>query len=309
MPTLSPLKAGAVAIALVAVSAPALAADEPTQATTLLDLSGLAPLGPGLALGVHDGKNPDEKDRPRASVLTLSDSEAGVTWQPVAFEWPAEMGAPSDLESASGVPGTSMVVFAESGDDASDFQRLFLVDIDVDAGPIGTIAAVADWPEPVFNVEAIAVGEIDGDYVLLFAERAEGDPTTAIQSAPLTLDPFSIGQPTGVDFTSPAVTSDDDRPVSAMEVGPDGAIHVASAFDTGDDDGPFAASVWTIGSLVAGDSGPVVELQPSPDLVAFSDGFKIESLAILSDSDGNSALYIGTDDEDFGGVMRPLPAN
>ena len=299
-----------VAMALGVGALPAMAADEPTQATTLLDLSGLAPLGPGLALGVHDGKNPDDNDRPRASVLTLSGSPMGVTWQPVAFEWPAEMGEASDLESASSVPGTSMVLFAESGDDGTDFQRLFLAEIDVEAegGPTGTIIGVTSWPEPVFNVEGIAVGQVGDQYLLLFAERAKGDPTTAIQSALLTLDPFSIGAPTGVEFTSPAVLTDDDRPVSAMEVGTDGIIHVASAYDSGDDNGPFSSSVWAIGLLIEGEDGPVVELMPDPAIVTFADGLKIESLASLTDADGDDVLYFGTDDEHLGGILRPLPA-
>lgn len=165
---------------------------------------------------------------------------------------------------------------------------------------------MTEWPEPVFNVEGIAVGQVEDDYVLLYAERAQGDSTTAIQSAPLTLDPFSIGEPTSVEFTSPAVLTEDDRPVSAMEIGPGGVIHVASAFDTGDDDGPFSSSVWAIGLLVAGESGPKVELMPEPSIVAFVDGFKIEGLANITDAAGEGVLFIGTDDEDYGGVLRPL---
>jgi len=284
-------------------------AEDPTQATTLLDLSGLAPLGPDTALAVHDAKNPDEDDRPRASVLTLTDSPAGVTWQPVAFEWPDELGPASDLESASGIPGSSMVLFAESGDDGTDFQRLFLADVDVSAaaGPTATIVAVTEWPEPVFNVEGLAVGEVGGELVLLYAERAQGDPVTTIEAAPLTLDPFEIGQAVGVEFVSPAVLSQSDRPVSAMEIGSGGIIHVASAFDTGDDAGPFSGSVWAIGALVEGEAGPTVELLPDPAIVAFTDGFKIESLAVIERSDGSTTLFLGTDDEDYGGVLRPLP--
>jgi len=153
-----PVASAAIALALAATPALAvsgvLAADEPTQATDgpvqatiLLDLSGLASLGPDQALAVHDGKNPDENDRPRASILTLTDSPTGVTWQPVAFEWPAEMGPASDLESASGIPGSSLVLLAESGDEASDFQRLFLAEIDANAegGPSATITGSWRW--------------------------------------------------------------------------------------------------------------------------------------------------------------------
>jgi len=281
----------------------------PSQATTLPGISGLAPLGPGMALAVHDATSPDEDDRPRASVMTLTDSPAGVTWQPLRFEWPGDAGPASDLESASGIPGSSLVLLGESGDDGSGFGRLFLVDIDIAAaaGPTATIAGVTEWPKPVFNVEAIAVGEAGGELVLVYAERAQGEPVTTIEAAPLTLDPFEIGEPVGVEFTSPAVLSQNDRPVSAMEIGSAGIIHVASAYDTGDGAGPFSGSVWAIGALVGGDDGPRVELMPDPAIVAFADGFKIESLAVLERADGSTALFLGTDDEDYGGVLRPLP--
>ena len=59
------------------------AASEPVPATTLYDVSGLAPLGPGQAVAVHDAKHPREDDRPRASLLTLPDDPAGVQWQPL----------------------------------------------------------------------------------------------------------------------------------------------------------------------------------------------------------------------------------
>jgi hypothetical protein len=59
---------------------------------------------------------------------------------------------------------------------------------------------------------------------------------------------------------------------------------------------------------VEGDAGPTVELLPDPVIVAFTDGFKIESLAIIERSDGTAILFLGTDDEDYGGVLRPLPA-
>ena len=319
-----PITAGLLASAiLVGGSVPALAQDDaeasaspeavPTellanQATTLLDLSGLAPLGPGFAVGVHDGKNPDEDDRPRASLLRLSDSPAGVTWEPIAFDWGDDLEEPNDLESASGVPGTSMVVMAESGDDGSDFQRLFLFDVDVDAdgGPSATVSGVADWPTPVFNVEGMAVAQIGEDYVLLYAERAEGDPTTAIQMAPMTLDPFELGAPSSAAFTSPAVLGVGDRPVSAMEVS-QGFIHIASAFDSGNDNGPFGASVWLIGAVIESDDGPVLDMLPEPSIVAFTDGYKTESLANLQAADGTTELHLGTDDENYGGTLRPLP--
>jgi hypothetical protein len=92
-----------------------------------------------------------------------------------------------------------------------------------------------------------------------------------------------------------------------MEIGSGGIIHVAAAYETGDGAGPFSSSVWAIGAVVDGGSGPIVELMPDPAIVAFADGFKTEGLAVLERPDGSRALHLGTDDEDFGGILRPLP--
>jgi hypothetical protein len=313
MPLASPSRLAAIgaACALLLVSAAApVGASEALSATTLHDVSGLAPLGPGQAVAVHDAKHPDEDDRPRASLLTLPTDPTGVLWQPLQIEWLDPTTPSNDLESASSIPGSSQVLFAESGDDGSDFQRLFLAEVDTAAadGPTATIVAETGWPEPIYNVEGIAVGEAGGELVLLWAERAQGDPMTMIQFAPLTLEPFAIGEAASVEFTSPAMLGEDDRPVSALEIDSDGIIHVAAAYDSGNDAGPFSSSVWAIGLLFEGADGPSVELMPEPAIVAFADGYKIESLAILEDGDGAGTLWFGTDDEDFGGTIRPLPA-
>jgi hypothetical protein len=109
-----------------------------------------------------------------------------------------------------------------------------------------------------------------------------------------------------VPFTSPAVTGPEDRPVSAIEVASDGTIYVASAYDSGNDDGPFSSTIWVAGRVVD-DGGPRVVLEETPRLVATLDAFKTESLAIQVALDGTETLFAGTDDENYGGVLRPIP--
>ncbi len=47
-------------------------------ASTLFDLSGLAWLGDGQFLAVHDAKDPDELERPRVSLLTFPQGPEGL---------------------------------------------------------------------------------------------------------------------------------------------------------------------------------------------------------------------------------------
>ena len=104
-------------------------------ASTLFDLSGLAWLGEGQFLAVHDAKDPDELERPRVSLLTFPQGPQGLMWKEAVIDWPTDLGPSSDLESASTIPGTQDVLFAESGDDAHEdpaFQRIFLASVEGD---------------------------------------------------------------------------------------------------------------------------------------------------------------------------------
>jgi hypothetical protein len=310
------------ATSLVVASTSATAQDEtpmPTsmQATTLLDLSGLVAVsgicckgdeeaGPRM-IAAHDGKNPDEAELPRISVLTLTNSAQGIVWEPLVMDWPQmEQGQPNDLESAAAIPGTSSALFVESGDDGGPFRRIFHVELALDVRAVGRVVEVVDWPVPPFNVEGSAVALAGEQLVFLFAERAQGQPSTMINWAPLSLSPLVFGEFQAVPFTSPAVTGPEDRPVSAIEVASDGTIYVASAYDSGNDDGPFSSTIWVAGRVVD-DGGPRVVLEETPRLVATLDAFKTESLAIQVALDGTETLFAGTDDENYGGVLRPIP--
>lgn len=117
----------------------------------LLDLSGLAWLGGDRFLAVHDAKSPDEDSRVRMSLLVLPRSLEGLLWQPLLPDFPG--GPSSDLESAARIPGTDRVLLAESGDDASAFQRIFLAEV---RGDRLSVTDVAEWGSftDVFNVDA-----------------------------------------------------------------------------------------------------------------------------------------------------------
>jgi hypothetical protein len=257
-------------------------------------------------VAAHDVKNPDENDLPRISVLTLTNSPVGVIWEPLMLDWSeVEQGPANDLESAAAIPGTSSALFAESGDGGGPFSRIFHIELALDVRNAGRIVEVVEWPVSPFNVEGSAVALAGEQLVFLYAERAEGEPTTMIRWAPMSLSPLEFGEFQEVPFTSPAATGPYDRPVSAIAVAADGTIYVASAMDTGNDDGPFASTIWVAGRVVD-DDGPRVVLEEEPRLVATLDGLKTESLAIQVAVDGTETLFAGTDDENHGGGLRPI---
>ena len=166
----------------------------------------------------------------------------------------------------------------------------------------------APWPVPTKNVEATAVAEVGGTLLFLFAERAEGEGSSEIRFAELTLDPLRFGafESAGA-FTSPGPTGPNARPVSALEVDAAGAIYAASAEDPDDDSGPFRSAVYRIGRVGAENGRASVSLDAGPTLLAVLDGLKVESLAVRERQGGSPELWVGVDDENYGGTMRPLP--
>jgi hypothetical protein len=306
LPRLRGIAAAALAATLAAL--PLLAGcggdDDGAVAEPRPDLSGLAWLGGDRFLAVHDAKNPDELDRPRLSILRLPDSPAGIEATEVDVEWPDPKGESNDLESADRIPGTNRVLFAESGDDGGDFQRIFLAEHSDDGLEI---VSFARWPRPVQNVEGMAVGRVGEDLVLLYAERAQGEPSTEIEWAPLRLDPLQFGRLRSVTYTSPEPRGPQARPVSALTIDSAGSIYAASAFDPDRDEGPFESFVWRIGELSAGAGGqPEVTLEDEPELLGEVAGFKVEGVAVRETGD-RAVVFVGTDDENYGGQLRPLP--
>ena len=99
------------------------------------------------------------------------------------------------------------------------------------------------------------------------------------------------------------------RAIVALDVDGEGNIYAASTLDPegladDPDNGPFRSVVHRIGRV--GGGRPVLDAKP--EVLAVLDGVKVESLAVR-ERDGRRELFIGTDDENYGGILRPLPAS
>ena len=83
-------------------------------------------------------------------------------------------------------------------------------------------------------------------------------------------------------------------------------MYVASAYDPEDDNGPFRSIIWRAGPLTLDRLGrPGVPPGGKPKPLAVLDGFKVEGLAIR-EQQGKIELFAGTDDENYGAVVRPI---
>lgn len=276
------------------------------RASTLPDLSGLAWVEDDLFIGVHDAKRNSEKYYwPRISLVRLPKSELeGVIWQSLDLKFPGPEGPSSDLESASRIPGGKGFLFAESGQKGEGARRIFFA---VYCNGKVNIESQVTWPVPVENVEATEVCQVGQQLVFLYAERAEGLSATKLRWAKLSLNPLEFGAFKEVTYEGVEPVGKGARPIVALAVDTDDFIYSVSAYDSGNDDGPFQSVVWRIGKMIADEKGnPHVELGEGKRLATL-DGLKVESIAICESDKGGKQVYVGTDDEHYGGIIRLLP--
>ena len=274
----------------------------------LPDISGLAWVERDTFLAVHDAKNPEENSRPRVSLLSLPRTPEGVLWRPLEVDWPHPLKESSDLESIARVPGTPLFLLVESGESVYGgrrFGRIFLVEL---KGEKPVIRSFTQLPTTTKNIEGSAVFRSGDRLAFVCAERGDHQVSTKLFWADLKLEPFELGKFQQTYFKPGNFTGRYKRPVSAIEIDDRGHIYIASAYDSDDDNGPFTSVIWRAGRVNAGRAGKFrINLLSRPVELARLDGLKVESLAIRRREQSARELFAGTDDENYGGAIRPIP--
>ncbi|MBF0216091.1 MAG: hypothetical protein HQL30_03740 [Candidatus Omnitrophica bacterium] len=268
-------------------------------------VSGLAWVFGDTFLAVHDAKFPNDKKGVRVSLIRLPEGTGGILFTPLEVDFPEEKS--SDLESVARVPGTDLYLLCESSffPGKKPFAgRIFL------AKPVGKkvkILKTVKWPEPIENVEGTAVARSGDKYIFIYAERADGKGFSEIRYSEFDPHELKFGEfkPAGI-FTCPWPNGVYSRAVSELGIDPEGFIYAASTEDTGDDNGPFRGAVYRIGKVDArGPAGPVA-LFKGPERIAALDGVKVEGIAARGASGNDTEIFIASDDENYGGIIRKI---
>ena len=274
--------------------------------TNIPDLSGLAWVEGDTFLAVHDAKNPEELDRPRVSLLRLPKSLDGIAWTKLSIDWPAPLGQSGDLESIARIPGTDLFLLVESGESQLSGRRLnraFLIKIE-NSQPI--LDSFVHLPQMFKNIEGSAVAKLGDRFVIICIERGDHRAVTEVYWAYLQLRPLKFGSFQKAYFRPSGFAGRNKRPVTAVEIDSLNRVYVASAYDPEDDNGPFRSVIWRAGRITADRNGVRPVFHVRPVRLATLDGLKVESLAIR-ESNGKLELFAGTDDENYGGILRPIP--
>ncbi|MDH2390202.1 hypothetical protein QCN29_15665 [Streptomyces sp. HNM0663] len=253
----------------------------------------------------HDTRDNDaERDLPRLSIVRTPVDPDGIIVHELDVDFPS---VPNDLESIARVPHRKEALLVESNADGDDPDpTIYLARWDEELNV--EIAGSTPWPEtpePLVNVEATAVATVHGRNYFVYAERAQGSDTTNINMTRLTIR--ESGRITfGKKWTSVSFTADQPpgaRPASGLDIDAKGNLYISSAYDPGDL-GPFDSAVYRAATIRPG--GPLgARLHPvrPAQKLARSSGLKVEGVGLV---DGALPIFIGDDDEDYGGLLRQL---
>ena len=275
----------------------------PQHADAPPGLSGMVALGGGRYLVVHDTKG-DALD-PRVSVLEAS-AEHAQRWWKLGVDWAGHEPA-SDLESICGVPGKAdEFLLCESNYWHGHYGRLFHVRFDARRACI-TILHVLALPHLGNDIEGcVCTTDAAGKLLVIVGERGGGQGHPGIlhwgwlewNQRELRLSGSKTIAAPGFAWANPK----DRRDCADLYLDGQRRLWCVATEDAGDS-GPFRSVIYRAATVDA-DSADPVRLIANPTAEWICEGIKVEALgAPLTDDEG---LTIGTDDEDYPGMFRPL---
>jgi len=254
-------------------------------------LSGLACLPDGSFLAVVDTKSNAPAEAPRVIRVSLLGQDA--TWEPIQIAWPDPDGTSNDLESVAAVPGTDSFLIVESSFREGRYGRILQITLG------GEVLRTGHLPTNVTNIEGTAVVRTLHGLVFLFGEREDG--TIRWADLDLSGDEIRYTEKGSVRFQVADPQGTNHRQLSTLEADLAGRLFTASTIDPGEQ-GPFQSVVWEIGQV-----GDQLSILGNPRRIADVPDAKVEALAFCRGADGREQLFLGSDDEDFGGSLRPVP--
>jgi hypothetical protein len=293
------------------------------ESAPLLNASALVRVGPDAFLVVSDAKNkgPDVEDKtPHLSILTIE--EKGVTHVALPLTGLPHADRPSDLEAACALPGRDdEYLLAESGFYKGKFGRIFQVRVAPGATGwearllhtfVPCAAPAPDYSTPdEAQVEGMACVQTgDGGLVLVLARRGKyPHPAKLVWGMLSGLDSRPAFTETGSSDLASNPGALGGRGAADLRLEPAGPdtwrVCSVATVDVGDY-GPFRSLIYDAGQLTW-NAATGMRFQREPVGILWSlDGLKVEALAGPASRASQSVLSIGTDDEIYGAVWRPL---
>lgn len=308
------LRGMVVVLAVLAAAGCATGAPAPQPLEVSADAAGwggMAPLADGRYLVVHDNKS--HEAGARLSAFDPAHDRMHVRPRAVVVQdWGHAEGPANDLEALCRLDGLDdEFLLMESGRRQGRFGRVFHVRV---RGWQAQVLAVLPLPadpvgEPRADHEGLACQRRgQGQWRLLIGERGGHAPRARgsvrlglYQAARRQIEWDAQALPVTVPGPWPAGQRVRDIADLALEA--DGTVWAVGAMDPGNA-GPFRSTVWRLGRLDP--DADALRLEPVPRNHWVLDGLKVEALALPQPGMSGVQLLVATDDEDYGGIWRPL---
>jgi len=277
--------------------------------------SGMAPIDDNSFLVVHDKKG-HKSSGGRVGVIetapgqNVSYVKMKVDWSPVSDD---EEQKANDLESVCALPGKPHeFLTAESGYRKDEFGRIFHLRLNRNdsKGSVSVIGKIM-LPADTVNIEGMACLALeDGKFMIVLGERGRHNAadenqnhngklrwgTLDLASGKLILEGDRDVLVESVQWSNPA----NRRDISDLYVDEIGVLWGAAAEDPGNA-GPFRSVLYRIGpSMDVLKEGKPVAVK----VIKQFDGLKVEALSEAPEERGTFSIM--TDDEDYGGIWRPV---
>ncbi|MCA9731669.1 hypothetical protein KC799_06050 [candidate division KSB1 bacterium] len=294
----------------------------PNQPAAINGFSGMANIDSTRFLAVHDEKN--YQNGPRVSVI-ITKKDSNITVLPVEIkDWRHAEGRSSDLEAVCSIPGrTGEFLLVESGHWDGKFGRMFHIKLNLSKQPYqATVLGVFELPE----FDAKGPGDVEGDEIegaecvalngdsvlVLLGERGGSSvyPTGLLRWVVADLGSDSLlwteAGKKGKTVEAPGVWQNPskNRDIAALHLDTNNILWASATEDPGDS-GPFNTVLYRIGTVTADITNPI-QLDSQFTVARSISGFKTEALAGPTTKVKGSTFSIGTEDEIYGGVWRPI---
>lgn len=286
--------------------------------------SGMAQLSENSFLTVNDRKNQIEPGY-RIGIIELT-AKDGIVFTPVNVgDWKDEEGDPGDLEACCGIPGRSgEFLVAESGYYKGKFGRIFHFSLLKDSQGVWTVSVNKAFR--IYNrklddkncsykgdeVEGIACFNSLGKTILVYGERggltSDGTKVGTIVWGALDFASYEFNQMGEAALVDKSLLCDRDCSDLLLTANGDSISVISVATQDKGDNGPFRSIVYRAGRFLVDANRKTVQfvLDCKPHILVDLSAIKVEAIAGPAKNAPDSKYSIGTDDELFGGIWRPL---
>lgn len=249
-------------------------------------------------LVVFDNKKKNESDKKpesfgRAGLLTVTRDG----WPKLnVLDWPdtEQMPRPNDLECLTSIPGRAGEYLAMTSK-----GETYRISLDA-SGTSVVVKETFQMPNltKTSEAEGLSVQEVDGDLIAVYGDRGKSPTAGTFYFTTLdrtTLKPASAVQTASLKAPWPDIELT--RAISDLKLEPSGALFVTWAWETDNDNGPFASGLTCAGTL--NKDGGTLKFRPgAATRLLTTNSRKIEALELVPGAHGG--FFLGTDDENFG---------